>query len=451
MVPLQLETLVLALVHVSLASSLVVAAGHALGLHGFERRIAWLGTLAFAVAAGIVFWETVNGGILQFYSGHVVHDAFTGIILAGVAVAGVLALAAAGEKPDSWPSSPGYYGLLPLILYGAFHLAGSSTPAMLLASWMLVSVATYVAVALPGEASSRIAATRYIYLGTIATLLLALWVVVVYSGSFLIGPAGAAIAFVGVLASLGFKTGVFPFHWWLPSVYARADGLVVSLVAGAAKAAFVAVLAKALIGLAASQPPQTAQALALGLAVLAVATMTYGNIAALTTRDLRSMLAYSSIAQTGYILVGLAALSYFMASGGPIGLALAGVALQAAAYAIAKAPLFALAGETGRPRLGGATAASTAVLLASLLGIPVLLGFWGKFYLFLPAAQYSLALVAVALINSAVSSAYYVRFLRDALQGDEKPSRGVAASLVAAAVITVLAGLAAPLLASALA
>ena len=447
---MQLGDVSVALAYVALASSLAVGVSHALGLH-MERLLAWLGVAAFTLSSIVTGYSAIVAGEpVNLHGGHVVHDQYTSVILLASAAAAILLMLAANGRPEGWPSSPGFYGIVPLVLFGVYYLSGSGTPAMVLAAWMVLSVATYVAVALPGEPYSRMAAARYIYVGTLATLVLALWVAALYGGAFQAGAAGLALALAGFLAALGFKTGAFPFHWWLPSVYGRADGLVVALVAGVAKAAFIIVLAKAALGLALANPG-AAPAMALVLAIIAVATMTYGNIAALTTSGLRAMLAYSSIAQTGYILVGLAAAVYFVGQGGPALLALAGIVLQAAAYAFAKTPLFALAAETERPALKGASAAATAVLLASLLGVPVLLGFWGKLYLFLPAAKYSLALVAIALINSGVSSAYYIRFLRDAVQGGEEPSTAVKASLVLAALLTVIAGLAAPLIVDAIA
>jgi len=446
----QLSDISVALAYVTLAASLAVGVSHAARLH-MEKMLAWLGAAAFTGASlAAAYSSFALGEPVVLHGGHVVHDQYTSLILLASAAAAVLALLAAGSKPEEWPSSPGFYGLLPIILFGVYYLAGSSTPAMVLASWMVLSVATYVAAALPGEPDSRMAAARYIYVGTLATLVLALWVAALYSGAFLAAPAGLALAFAGFLAALGFKTGAFPFHWWLPSVYGRANGLATALIAGVAKPAFIIVLAKAALGLAMAAPA-AAPMLALLIAAIAVATMTYGNIAALTTRGLRAMLSYSSIAQTGYILVGLAAAVYFVGAGGPVTLALAGIVLQAAAYALAKAPLFALAAESEEPALKGYPAAAAATLLASLLGVPILIGFWGKLYLFLPAAQYSLALVAIALVNSGVSSAYYVRFLRDALQGSQEPSVNVKAALLLAALLSIAAGLAAPVIAGALA
>jgi NADH-quinone oxidoreductase subunit N len=133
--------------------------------------------------------------------------------------------------------------------------------------------------------------------------------------------------------------------------------------------------------------------------------------------------------------------------------------LQSIAYTLAKTPLFLLTSEAGRSlesELRGLLARdrlssiSTAILLASLLGIPPLLGFWGKLYMFIPIASLSIVVLVIALVNSGVSSAYYVRALRDITTPPEVVVREVRASykaaLVLGAVATAALGLLAPLI-----
>ena len=137
--------------------------------------------------------------------------------------------------------------------------------------------------------------------------------------------------------------------------------------------------------------------------------------------------------------------------------ALAAVAVQAAAYGIAKAPLFSLTstarsmreirGLLGRDKAAGAGAA---ILLFSLLGMPPMLGFWGKLYMFIAVAKYSVLLVLVAFINSAISSAYYVRMARELAAEDyveevEVP-REVSGALIIGALLLITLGLLAPIL-----
>jgi len=373
---------------------------------------------------------------------------------------------AAGREPLYWESSPAYYSLIPLALFGTFYLVGAADALLVLATWLLVSVISYVVVALPSEKDSRAAAIRYILVGAVATLFLAVWaaadlVVARELGleAFTLAPLTltktSALAFTTLIIALGFKLGVVPLHWWLPSVYGRANGLVVSVVSSLIKIAFIGLLARIILVAAAN--PFAAPYIAGTLAVLAAATMTYGNIAALTTNRLQRLLAYSSIAHVGYILAALAALAYASALGGAlINLALAAIAVQALAYGAAKAALFplttgddrfeAIRGLLGRDKWTGIAAAT---LLLSLLGLPPLLGFWGKLYMFLAVAAYSIILVVIALINSAISSVYYVRAIRELIAKDgsgTEPRESVKLAIQIAALLTIVLGLLAPLI-----
>ena len=426
--------------------------------------LAWIAILSFTGSAILVIASPTPQ---LFYGGLVQHDNFTGFMMLAAALSGAIAMLAAGREPLFWESSPAYYSLLPLALAGTFFLLGAVDALLVLATWLLVSVISYVIVALPAEKESRAAAIRYILLGAIATLLLAVWaagqlIVTSQAGleGFTIAPLSvgktSALAFAALIAALGFKLGVVPFHWWLPSVYGKADGKVIAVVSSVIKIAFIGILAR--IILLSSGNPFAAAYIAVTLAILAVATMTYGNIAALTTDRLQRLLAYSSIAHVGYLLAAMAALAYGAAASDQVArLALAAIAVQSIAYGAAKAALFGMVSpgrdsfEDIRGLLGGDkwTGIAAATLLLSLLGLPPLLGFWGKLYMFQAAAGYSIILVAAALINSAISSAYYVRAIRELIaEGEPKatPTPAAVAAVRLAALITIVLGLIAPLL-----
>ncbi len=449
------------LVYVSLALGIISAVLYIRGLSRAIMAASVLSVISYAFASMFTFIGAFLDpqGILVIHEGALVHDRFTSLILVASSLGALVAVAGSLRAAGEWPTSPGYYTLTPLILYGVYYLSGAVEPALILASWLLLSVASYVMIALPGDKDSSAAAARYIFVGTLATLFLVLWIAGLIA-RFNTGPVWPAIVAVSALASLGFKIGVFPFSWWLPSVYGRANGIAVAVVAGVAKLAFISLLARLLstIGQAPTfsplYPGSEPFAVAHVVALAAVATMTLGNIAALTTSNFQHMLAYSSLAQAGYILVGMAALTVSYSIGVDPYLPLAGIALQALAYSLAKSSLFIMAAET-RGRIRGvlrgdaASTASVAVLLASLLGIPILIGFWGKLYLFLPASSYSILLVAIALANSGVSSAYYIRFLREALSsdGDGGLSPSTRMSLTLAAALTLLLGVMSPVIA----
>ncbi len=441
---------VLALNYLSVALALLIAVVAALGKRtsNIIRVLAWLSILSFAAASSILLLKTMDGPV-QYYNGLVIHDKFTAFLLLGISLTGTLALIGAGKDPLIWESSPGYYSLLPLVLFGSFIITGVTDTLTLIAAWLLVSVINYVFIALPPDKESRGAAVRYIVIGAVATLFLLVWltgnsVVASIQGlqGLQISPltldkiSGLTIA--AFIAALGFKIGVVPFHWWVPSVYGKAEGRVVALVAGLTKLAFIGVLARVVYLASGGNlggvtlvkypfvTPAAAKNIALILGVLAVASMFYGNIAAVATRDMKIMLSYSAIAQVGYILAALSAVAYFAGSNEKLAYyAMAAVAVQAVAYGLAKAPLFTLTGVAERiERLRGLmsrdsiSAASVGILLMSLLGLPPMLGFWGKILMFYAVAGFSIILVIISFINTTISAAFYIRMTRDIMATD---------------------------------
>ncbi|PVU71305.1 NADH-quinone oxidoreductase subunit NuoN [Acidilobus sp. SCGC AC-742_E15] len=464
------------LLYLTLAASLIAPVTSPLGRRENVAPVivAAIGVGSFATLTGLLLYATASAPV-QFYGGLVVQDSFTSLLLLGAALAAITYMIAIGVEGLQWTSSPSLYSLIPLTLFGSFFLAGAANLLVILASWLLVSVVSYVVIASSDVKEAKGAAVRYAFVGIVATLILAtsLAFYSIASGSYVLSltPLGAgsgaarevaALSVILLLAALGFKVGLFPFHWWLPSVYGRGDGRTVSFVAAVVKLAFIAVLGRALLVLSYGSP--LAGDVALTVAVLAVATMTYGNVAAFTSRDLQVILAYSSMAQVGYILAALAAAAYFAGNLelSMLRLALYAVALQSIAYAIAKAPLFAFTGSTAREleRLRGlmgvspAAAVSASVLLYSLLGVPPLLGFWGKLYLFLSTSGYTVWLTLAALINSGVSAVYYIIASRELLTKQERPpippARKYNIALVIAALLILVLGIVAPLFMSSL-
>jgi NADH-quinone oxidoreductase subunit N len=464
------------LLYLTLAASLIAPVTSPLGRREnvAPAIVAAIGVGSFATLTGLLLYATASAPV-QFYGGLVVQDSFTSLLLLGAALAAITYMIAIGVEGLQWTSSPSLYSLIPLTLFGSFFLAGAANLLVILASWLLVSVVSYVVIASSDVKEAKGAAVRYAFVGIVATLILAtsLAFYSIASGSYVLSltPLGAgsgaarevaALSVILLLAALGFKVGLFPFHWWLPSVYGRGDGRTVSFVAAVVKLAFIAVLGRALLVLSYGSP--LAGDAALTVAVLAVATMTYGNVAAFTSRDLQVILAYSSMAQVGYILAALAAAAYFAGNLelSMLRLALYAVALQSIAYAIAKAPLFAFTGSTAREleRLRGlmgvspAAAVSASVLLYSLLGVPPLLGFWGKLYLFLSTSGYTVWLTLAALINSGVSAVYYIIASRELLTKQERPptppARKYNIALVIAALLILVLGIVAPLFMSSL-
>jgi len=235
-----------------------------------------------------------------------------------------------------------------------------------------------------------------------------------------------------VLVGLGYKAAVVPFHFWTPDAY---DGAPLPV------AAYLSVLPKlaALVALARVLPlalPEDTAGWTTAIAVLAAATMTLGNVAALPQRNVVRLLAYSSIAQSGYLLMGVAALE-----GSDKGLP--ALVYYALAYAAMNLAAFAVVFAVQRERrsvsleafrgLGRTHPWWTVVLVISflsLLGLPPLAGFVGKLELFTAAIDADQAWLAViAVINTVISLYYYLRVIAPAIL--EPPGHPDSASSVA--------------------
>ena len=249
----------------------------------------------------------------------------------------------------------------------------------------------------------------------------------------LAGNVAGATAVLLMLVGFGFKVAAVPFHQWAPDAYEGAPAPVTAWIATGSKlASFVALMKVFLHALGPWSNPSTSTMGPgwLGIvAVIAAVTMTYGNFAALAQRNLKRMLAYSSIAHAGYILVGVAAASVAVDNAKAAG----AVLYYLVVYAFANVGAFAVAAWLVRDKktddiddLNGLgfqeplLAGSILVLMLSLIGIPPLAGFFGKLYVFMealdqhdPARRVTLIwLVALGLFNSVVSAFYYVRVLK---------------------------------------
>ena len=251
--------------------------------------------------------------------------------------------------------------------------------------------------------------------------------------SGLSGNMAGAMAVLLMLVGFGFKVAAVPFHQWAPDAYEGAPAPVTAWIATGSKlASFVALMKVFLHALLPWSNPSTS---IMGpgwvgiIAIVSAVTMTYGNFAALAQRNFKRMLAYSSIAHAGYILVGVAAVS--ISDEGP---AAAGAVLYyLIVYAFANVGAFAVAAWLVRDKktdeiddLNGLgyqepfLAICILILMLSLIGIPPLAGFFAKLYVFMEALKQKTAdrpvtliwLVALGLFNSVVSAFYYVRVLK---------------------------------------
>lgn len=344
------------------------------------------------------------------------------------------------------------YALLSFTTVGAIALAGAGDLMFVVLGVLLSSLGSFALAAYPRDDRATEGAMKFLVFGSVTGAVMIFGLTYWYgaAGSTLLSdlgtlegtPLAAAAGFVAVLVGLGYKAAVAPFHFWAPDAY---DGAPVSI------AAYLSVVPKvgAIFGLAQvvrDLPISTGWPLV--VAALAVLSMTYGNLAALVQDNVVRLLAYSSIAQSGYFLLGIVAVERGS-------LALPSLVVFAAAYAAMNIGAFAVVAIAGRElrefaglgRSRPAAGAAMVLFLISLVGVPPLAGFVGKFLLFGAAIEAGFTwLAVVAILNSVLSLAVYLRIVVPMYQtSKEAPAstRSVAAVWVVALVATVSVGLAA--------
>ena len=447
----------------------------------------WLGTFAAAwlvAAFGLLLFASTEGLVPGDEPIALLRVSDLGLLL-GLLVAGIGALAALASQGRVDPAGPVqlYYPLFLLALAGATAVGFAADLFTLFVMVELSAIPSYALVAYryKQDARSLSAAIKYLVQGVAGTITALLGVSVLYvaaapRSTLLIADLPTALAaadpmFVTLAAALiligyGVKLGVVPLHTWLPDAYVRAPAGVTAIMAGATKAGALVALVVSLSALPVANGPAY---LGLAVCLLAVLTMTVGNLLALAQTDVRRILAYSSVAQMGYILLGFgiaaqyhltlgveAALFYLVA----YGVMKAGAFLSAdlLAYASGTAETARMRGVAARHPVVGV---AFAIFILGLIGVPTTAGFLGKLLVFEAGmATANVGGIALALIlaaNSALSLGYYVPLLSNLMfagrgvahaapvaaadGGVERLPRTSAASVVALAVVTVVLGL----------
>lgn len=333
-----------------------------------------------------------------------------------------------------------FHALLLMATLGAMLTASASDIISILLSVELTALSFYALVGLLKNGKASESSIKYILLGAVnsAVLLYGLSMVFGFSGSTgLTGiaraaaaiPAGGAAGGAGlifglvlVVAGFGFKIAAVPFHMWAPDVYEGAPTPVTLYLSTASKIAGFAVLTRFLL-IAFKQPVSLAENWGAILAGISALTMTAGNLLAIPQLNIKRMLSYSSIAQSGYMLVAVAALGMSAESFGQVqssllyfvlAFALAELAVFTAVVVMSRnKPNDLITDYAGLSRRSPLLAVAMTLGLLSLMGLPPLAGFMGKFYVFTQAAQHGLLwLVIVAVVNSVISAYYYLRIIK---------------------------------------
>ncbi|MBI5252940.1 MAG: NADH-quinone oxidoreductase subunit N [Euryarchaeota archaeon] len=404
-----------------------------------------------------------------FYSAVVV-DSFAQFFNILFLTVALLVCIASLEYYGNNPSQDEYYFLVFIATTGMMLVAIANDLIVLFIGFELASLSTY---ALAGfDKNSKFGAEgamKYFIFGGLSSAVLLFGISLAYgiSGTvnilemkeFLAAHAArfesiAILAMLLILAGFGFKMALVPFHMWAPDTYEGSPSVISALLAaGSKKMGFVAAFRVFLLALIAVKLQWY-----LAFAILAVITMTLGNVLAIMQNSVKRMLAYSSIAHAGYIAIAFAVIAY---SSNAAQTALAGAAMHALSHALATASAFIAVAAVGLiyPKNDilenydglGKTAPTTAllmtVMLLSLAGIPPTFGFYTKFVLFLSAIQAELiGLAIIAVLNSALSVYYYARVIMRMYWGKPKTEKvkespAYVTAMIIAVVITVILGL----------
>lgn len=387
-----------------------------------------LGLFSLAVLAAAAVAGPFPQNSYPLFYGFFLLDPFTYffrlIAIGGVAITILNSL---NYKPLHKNYEGEYYSLFLFMAFALILAVSSINLLMIFIAIEFISLLSYLLVGfLKKDGKSKEAAVKYLLFGAVASG------VMLYGMSLLFGATGsldillieqilpqtafipvAIVAALFMFVGLGFKVSMAPFHLWAPDVYEGAPTPVTAFLTVAPKALGFSVLIRILSTVFFEFGAQWGPL----ISVLAMLTMTLGNVTAIAQHNIKRLLAYSSIAQAGYILMGLAVFSE---------VGITGVLIYLLAYVFTNLGIFScvlmashslesddMHAYAGLSRRSPLLAASLTIFLLSLAGIPPLAGFIGKFFVFSAAIQAGFNLLAiVAAINSAVAAYYYFKIVR---------------------------------------
>jgi NADH-quinone oxidoreductase subunit N len=435
-----------------------------------------LAGLALSAAALFMLWSS-TGNPASAFNGMIVVDSLRmsfSVVFLLVAALTIL-ISTVWVDNEKFPAGE-YHVLLLFATVGMMFMASGNDLVIIFLGLETLSIATYVMAGLRRrDLRSNESAMKYFILGSYASGFLLYGMALVYGavGSTNITeialksgnasyPAllllGAAMLIVG----FGFKVAMVPFHVWTPDVYEGAPTPITGFMAAGPKAAgFASFIRVFVIGFPLIAGVQASQFLhdswITALSVMAILTMTVGNVAAIVQNNVKRMLAYSSIAHAGYALVG------FIGAGVAAGSAsrdkaVAAVAFYMLTYAVTNLGAFAIVTLVARKNdrrtefedyngigfRSPVLAFSLSLFMLSLLGLPLTAGFIGKVLVFSPALEAGttlmVVLVVVAVVNTAISAYYYLRlivvmFFRERTEEWKEPKMPTALAAVLAITI----------------
>ena len=455
---------------VPLAPMLILALGAAavLLLVSLFKKSGWeTGYVAFGATllAGVPVVKLLQDNVVvSLLSGAVLVDRFSLVFsLIFLATAGLTILTSIPLVEKDGKGLGEYYVLILCATLGMMLMASSESLLTLFLGLEILSISLYVLAGFTRDREKSVESSlKYFLLGAFATSFILYGMALLFAVTRSVELRGIARAFAVpadmpvdsrammgmglILIGLAFKVGAAPFHFWIPDVYQGSPTPVAGFMAAGTKAAALATVLRVFcVGF---QGPKVEASWVSILTVMAVATMTVGNVVALAQTNIKRMLAYSSVAHAGYLLVGvvvtsssqsrpeaLSAILYYLAGY---------IFMNLGAFAVASLvgketgdgeEGFSLYSYSGLARRRPVIAAMMAAFMLSLTGIPPMAGFLGKFFLFRAAVDgkfYFLALVG--LVNSVVGACYYLRvvvamYMKDSTASTPGPAPSLSESL----------------------
>ena len=435
-------------------------------MEGPDREgLGWIGMLGLGLAAisSALLWSSNSAG----FGGSFVLDRFAVFFNVVLCVTGILTLLMSMDYLSAIRVEGGeYYVMFLLAVLGMMIMAQANDLIILFLGLELMSIAVYVLAGIwRPELRSSEAALKYFLLGAFASGFLLFGIAMAYGafGTVLLDPIASQLLHISaeqrplalaavalLLIGFGFKVAAVPFHSWAPDVYEGAPTSVTALMAVGVKAAAFAGFARVFL--------HALGALSVDWSgvvwILAVLSMTVGNLAAIAQRNVKRMLAYSSIAHAGYLMVGMvaadtqgvAAVLYTVLVYGMMTLGAFSVVIAVGRRGEPNEEISDYAGLGFRyPFLGFCMT----VFMLSLSGIPLFAGFTSKFFLFSAAIERGYVwLVVIAALNSVVSLFYYMAVLVQMYMGEgEREVQGTAqrpyltAALLVTSAMTIALGI----------
>ncbi len=394
---------------------------------------------ALLVAIGFVIYQIITKHVSPaaiFSQNVLVDDKFGSFFAIAMLIVGIMTTVGSFNYMRGRSNPAVYYSLILLSSIGMVLIAYSTDLVMLFIAWELMSIPTYVLAGFSKkDPSSNEAALKYFLFGALSSGIIIYGISIAYGitgstnieqvidGFSKLGPDMMPLAILAVgmfIAGFGFKIGLVPFHMWLPDAYEGAPPTIAALLAaGTKKAGFAAALRVIIMGAIALNLNW-----AFALAVIAIVTMTVGNLAAIRQKNLTRMLAYSSIGQAGYILIGMSVAPFSQLGLQASLFHILNHAVMKAAAFIAVAGIISTLAVSHIEKIKGLgkrmpiTSLGLVISLLALAGVPPLNGFWSKLMLFGAAINSGTAvswgpyLAVAGVLNSALSLAYYGWIIR---------------------------------------